>query len=205
MACPLTSAHPLNPALGRRQHRPLRRVHQGLGVLLTLTTLSLSGIGPARAIELQGRTYFATPPVEPRSTNYRSTSGEAMAEYMITITVPTAAGVGLGGLELTQTRGVDRNFPFNLEQCRAFLGEPRREQTPWPATVRFDQASRRFNIQFKEPVPPGQTVTMVLRPWTNPLQSDVYMFSVMAFPAGPEPVGAMAGFATFPIYPLERW
>ena len=205
MARPLTSIHLLNLVLGRRLHRPLRRVCQGLGALVTLTTLSVGGIGPARAIELQGRTYFASPPVEPRSTNYRSTSGEALAEYMITITVPAAAGVGLGGLQITQTRGVDRNFQFNLGQASAFLGEPRRQKAPWPAQFQFDQQSRRFNVQFKDPVPPGQTVTVVLRPWTNPVQSDVYMFSVMSFPAGPEPVGAMAGFDTFPIYPIERW
>lgn len=191
--------------MGRRLQPPLRRSLQSLAVLITLASACWGGLAPARSIELQGRTYFASPPVAPRSTNYRSTAGEALAEYMITIQVPAAAGVGLGGLEIIQTRGVDRNFPFNLDQCRAFLGEPRRQLAPWPARVLFDQRSRRFSIQFSEPVAPGQTVTVVLRPWTNPVQSDTYMFSVMAFPAGPEPVGAMAGFVTFPIYPLERW
>ena len=176
-----------------------------LGLLLSLANASLTSLTPASALELQGRTYFASPPVDPRATNYRSNAGEAWAEYMITITVPETAGVGLGALELMQTRGVDRTFPFNLEQCRAFLGEPRREQRPWPATIQFDQGQRRFRVAFRDPVPPGRTVTLVLKPWTNPIQSDVYMFSVMAFPAGPDPVGAMAGYATFPIYPLERW
>lgn len=185
--------------------RACRSTALTLGVALTLLLPSWRPQGGAVAVELQGRTYFAQPPVEPRATNYRSNAGEAWAEYMITVTVPKAAGVGLGGLEITQTRGVDRNFPFNLEQCRAFLGEPRQEKAPWPATIQFDQSLRRFRVAFREPVAPGQTVTLVLRPWTNPVQSDVYMFSVMALPAGPEPVAAMAGFVTFPIYPVERW
>lgn len=181
---------------------PRRCASVGLGILLSLGP-AIGTVSAARALELQGRTYFAMPPVEPRGTNYRSNAGEAWAEYMVTIKVPATAGVGLGGLEITQTRGVDRSFPFNLEQSRAFLGEPRQEQAPWPATIQFDQSQRRFRVAFARPVAPGQTVTVVLRPWTNPIQSDVYMFSVLALPAGPEPVGAMTGFVTFPIYPVE--
>jgi len=175
-----------------------------LGVLLAFGVPAWGPLGSAQAIELQGRTYFASPPVEPRSTNYHSTAGEALAEYMVTITVPAKAGVGLGGLEIMQTRGVDRNFPFNLERSRAFLGEPRHEKAPWPATIQFDQNLRRFTVTFQQPVPAGQTVTVALKPWTNPMQADTYMFSVMALPAGPEPVAAMTGFVTFPIYSLER-
>lgn len=181
-----------------------RSLALGLGAALALILPTPLRFEAARALELQGRTYFASPPVEPRATNFRSNAGEARPEYMITLKVPVNAGVGLGALEISQTRGVDRSFPFNLEQCRAFLGEPRRERSPRPASFGFDQNSRRFRVVFADPVAPGETVTVVLRPWTNPLQSDVYMFSVLALPAGPEPVGAMAGFVTFPIYPIDR-
>ena len=164
-----------------------------------------ANLSAARALELQGRTYFSEPPVLPRSTNYRSNAGEGSPEYMITLKVPAGAGAALGALEITQTRGVDRSFPFNLPQCRAFLGEPRREIKSIPASFQFDQSQRRFKVVFADPVAAGQTVTVVLRPWTNPLQSDTYMFSVLALPAGVDPVGAMTGFATFPIDPIERW
>ena len=176
-----------------------------LGLCCSGPVLDAIPFQPARALELQGRTYFAEPPVLPRSTNYRSIAGEGNPEYMITLKVPAGAGVGLGALEIIQTRGVDRSFPFNLSQCRAFLGEPRREGSDLPASFAFDPNQRRFKVDFASPVAPGQTVTVVLRPWTNPLQSDTYMFSVLAIPAGPDPVGAMAGFATFPIDPIGRW
>lgn len=177
----------------------------GLAVCCAGPVASPLGLSSARALELQGRTYFAEPPVLPRSTNYRSNAGEGSPEYMITLKVPTNAGAALGALEITQTRGVDRSFPFNLQQCRAFLGEPRHELASTPASFQFDQSQRRFKVVFANPVAPGQTVTVVLRPWTNPLQSDTYMFSVLAIPAGVDPVGAMTGFATFPIDPIERW
>ena len=62
-----------------------------------------------------------------------------------------------------------------------------------------------MRVSFPEPVPPGNTVTTVLIPWFNPMQSDTYQFEVVVFPDGPNPQGSPAGVATLRIYPYSYW
>ena len=158
------------------------------------------GAPAVRAVELQGQTWFAKPPWTVEFRNYYSYAMQSGGEYYFTVTLPEQAGVGLGGLLIQQTRGVDTTFGFDVNATRAFLGVPRREGRPLPVESRFDQNSRQFDIRFPEPPQPGQTVTLALRPWNNPNQADTYMFSVQAVPAGPNPVPASLGFATLAIY-----
>jgi hypothetical protein len=72
-----------------------------------------------------------------------------------------------------------------------------------PVTASFDSSSRRFSVNFPEPIAPGRTVTVMLKPWHNPSQSDTYMFQVTAFPAGPNPSPAPLGYGTLRIYNLS--
>ncbi|MCX5944379.1 MAG: DUF2808 domain-containing protein [Cyanobacteria bacterium] len=160
---------------------------------------------PAGAVELQGQTWFASPPWQVIFTSFYSDVNQVGGEYYFTVTLPAAAGVGLGGLTITQTRGVDRSFNFDLAGSRAFLGRPRHEGAAVPVQVRFDDTQRRFQISFPEPPQPGATVTLALKPWMNPNQSDTYMFAVQALPAGPNPVPAPLGFATMQIYSYFRF
>lgn len=69
----------------------------------------------------------------------------------------------------------------------------------------FEPAARRFTLQFPEPVPPGATVTVSLRPWFNPVQADTYLFQVTAIPAGPGPVASPVGVGTLRIYQPNDW
>jgi len=155
---------------------------------------------PVRALELGDQTWFASPPWKVVFRSYSSTVGDLGAEYYFTVALPAAAGVGLAGLELQQTRGVDRTFGFDVRRTRAFLGEPRREGPAIPVEGLFNEDTRVFRARFPQPPQPGQTVTLALRPWRNPFQSDTYLFAVQAFPAGPNPVPAALGFARMPIY-----
>ncbi|MFM8258785.1 MAG: DUF2808 domain-containing protein [Vulcanococcus sp.] len=153
-----------------------------------------------RAVDLQGQTWFASPPWKVDFRNYYTYVMQTGGEYYFTVTLPEGAGVGLGGLALQQTRGVDRQFPLAAERTRAFFGLPRREGAAIPVEASFDNIKRLFNIRFPQPPQPGQTITVALRPWFNPSQADTYMFAVQALPAGPNPVPAPLGFATMPIY-----
>jgi hypothetical protein len=170
-------------------------------VLLAAITAGL-GLGPlpVQALELKGRTYFSEPPWKVDLVSYYTTVWQPWAQYYFSVELSPAAGAALGGLTIQQTRGVDRNFNFSVERTRAFLGRPRREGQPVPVQASFDPDARQFTIRFPEPVPPGNTVTVVLKPWTNPGRSDTYMFQVMAFPAGENPSPAPLGFGTLRIY-----
>jgi len=155
---------------------------------------------PVQALELEGQTWFTRPPWKVTFTNYYAYVGQTAAVYYFTLTLPEQAGAGLGGLVIQQTRGIDRSFQFAPGRTQAFLGRPRREGASIPVQAQFDQNERRITVQFLQPPQPGQTVTVALKPWNNPFQSDTYMFSVQALPAGPNPVPASLGFATMPIF-----
>jgi hypothetical protein len=159
----------------------------------------------ARAVELRGSTYFTRPPWKVTLLSYRTTVGERRASYYFTIELSPEAGAPLARLSIRQTRGADWDFPFKVEQTRAFLGAPRRERRAVPVEAVFNPEQRRFTIEFPQPVAPGETLTVVLRPWHNPMQADTYLFAVTAWPAGPDPVASPVGFGTLRIYNRFTW
>ena len=169
------------------------------GLLLASPGLS-PAIAPARSMELQGQTWFVKPPWKVDFRNFYWYVMQTGGEYYFTLTLPEQAGVGLGGLRIEQTRGVDRQFPLSADRTRAFAGLPRREGPAIAVEAEFDNDRRVYTVRFPQPPQPGQTITVALRPWYNPTQSDTYMFAVQALPAGPNPVPASLGFATMPIY-----
>jgi hypothetical protein len=168
--------------------------------LLPAPLLPAPVLPAARALELQGATYFTKPPWKVDLVSYYTTVWQPWAEYYFTISLDPEAGASLGGLTIQQTRGVDTRFRFAVERTAAFLGRPRREGTRLPVQASFDDAARTFTLTFPEPVPPGATVTVVLKPWNNPGFADTYMFQVTAYPAGPNPSPAPLGFGTLRIY-----
>lgn len=178
------------------------------GLPLGLVLLSLTLVTPplhrsAQALELSGSTVFVRPPWKAELISYETTAGAAPVSYYLTLTLDPKAGASLGRLSLQQTRGVDWNFPFSPHLTRAFLGRPRREGKSVAVNARFDARERLVSVEFPEPVAPGETVTVVLRPWTNPQWADTYLFQVVAWPAGPNPVASPVGIVTLRIY--ERY
>lgn len=157
-------------------------------------------VAPAHSLELRGSTFFTRPPWKVDLVSFYTTIWQPWAQYYFTVEMPADAGASLGGLTIQQTRGVDTNFNFSVDRTRAFLGRPRREGPAVPVQASFDQAARQFTIRFPEPIPPGGTVTVVLKPWNNPAYSDTYMFQVTAYPAGENPSPAPLGFGTLRIY-----
>jgi hypothetical protein len=99
---------------------------------------ALFGAPAARAVELRGSTYFTRPPWKVKLLSYRTTVGERRASYYFTIELSPEAGAPLGRLSIQQTRGADWDFPFWVEQTRAFLGVPRRERQAVPVEAVFD-------------------------------------------------------------------
>ena len=155
---------------------------------------------PVRALELNGSTVFVRAPWKAELITYESDAGAAPVSYYLTLSLDPQAGASLGRVSLQQTRGADWSFPFSPQLTRAFLGRPRREGKAIPVVASFDDRERFINVTFSEAVPPGETVTVVLRPWTNPQQPDTYLFQVVVWPAGPNPVASPVGTATLRIY-----
>ena len=191
----------LKPVSPRLRARAIAKAR----VLAIAGLAALSLMLPLRAVELRGMTYFQTPPWSLTFRNYYTTVMANGAEYYFTIVMPEQAGAGLGRVEIQQTTGSDWSFPFAVNQSRAFLGEPRRKQAAIAVEASFDEKRREFSILFPNPPSPGQTVTVVLRPFNNPSFAGIYQFAVRAFPAGPNPVGQQVGFARMAIYNVDRF
>jgi len=166
--------------------------------------LTLPG-APARALELAGSTVFVKAPWQVDLVSYNTTVGQPLPEYYFTLNLDPEAAASLAGFTFEQIRGVDRQFPFLVERTRAFLGRPRREGRPVPVQARFNNDTRTMTLEFPEPIPPGSTVTVSVVPWTNPIQSDTYLFQVVAFPAGADPLGSPVGVGTLRIYENTYW
>lgn len=176
------------------------------GALIGSTLTAIVGgeagglLQPARALELRGHSVFVRAPWRVELVSYTTSVGEPWAEYFVTVELPADAGAPLGELLLEQTRGVDRQFTFNTAQTRAFLGRPRRQGQAVAVNASFDQERRLMRLQFPQPVAPGSTLTVRLKPWANPVSADTYLFRATALPAGPDPVPAPLGFGTLRIY-----
>ena len=200
------------PVLIRRCliRRCLARPSAALALLLLGgAPLALGGLGfrpaagplaAARALEVRDVTYFRRPPWKVDLVSYYTNVWDSYAEYYFTIELAADAGAALGEVAIQQTRGADWQFPFAVERTHAFLGRPRSRGDRVPVSASFDPNSRRFSIRFPEPVAPGNTVTVAIRPWYNPSQADTYLFQVTAYPAGPNPSPAPLGFGTLRIY-----
>lgn len=155
---------------------------------------------PLRALELGGATHFVRAPWQAELISPNSTVAASPVWYHLTLRLDAEAGAFLGRITLEQTRGADRDFGFRTQFSRAFLGLPRREGRRVPVRVDFDGQLRRISIVFPEPIAPGETVTVVLQPCSNPMRSDTYGFAVVAWPAGIDPVASPVGYATLRIY-----
>lgn len=156
--------------------------------------------GAARALELRGSTYFTSPPWKAELRSYNTNVAEAGVEHYLTIELSPQAGASLAELSLQQIRGADTEFIGRLDRARAFLGRPRREGPAVPVALRFEPTVGQLRLRFPEPIPPGTTLTVALRAWRNPLVSDTYLFQVVAWPAGPDPVASPVGVGTLRIY-----
>lgn len=161
--------------------------------------------GGARALELGGATVFERAPWKVDLVAYNTTVGYPLPEYYFTFELEAGAGASLGSVRLRQIRGVDRQFPFLTRRTRAFFGRPRREGRTVPVQTEFDPSNRTITVAFLEPVPPGSTITVKLVPWTNPMQSDTYLFAAEVLPAGANPQPSPAGVATLRIYENTYW
>lgn len=189
----------MSALLPLRTAAPLRCLPTAL-LLMVLAGPVSPGSPPGRALELNGSTHFVRAPWKAELISYDTNAGSAPVSYYLTLSLDPQAGASLGTVSVQQTRGADWNFPFSPELTRAFLGRPRREGRAIPVQASFDARERRISVAFPEPVPPGETVTVVLRPWTNPQWPDTYLFQVVVWPAGPNPVASPVGTATLRIY-----
>jgi Protein of unknown function (DUF2808) len=171
----------------------------GLGVSAILASVLLASplSLQTQAIQLRGQVYFDHPPtlVDAITTERRTASSGATYYFMLSI--PDDAGEPLQRIVITQRNGSDsaRMVRYKTENTRAFTGTPRNRNTALTVgNTAFDRDTQTVTVTFDQPVSPGQTVTIGLRPLRNPILDGIYLFGVTAYPAGENAYGQFLGY-----------
>ena len=174
--------------------------------LLGTALVLIGGFGVAttqvtQAVQLRdGKVYFVQPPDLVAATTTFNSVNVWGATYYFTIDVPQQAGEPLQRLEIVQRQGGD-NIRFKLADSRAFTGtRDRRGAAMALGEVTQERHNRTVFVNFDPPIPPGQTITVGLRPVRNPRNSGVYLFGVTAFPAGEKAHGQFLGYGRLQFY-----
>lgn len=179
----------------------MKYVRKLLGTLLIVSTGISSLPHIANAVTLSnGEVAFAQPPrLVSASTPYTDTNFPNPT-YYFTLEVPAAAGEPLQQVTFTQRSGTE-NIEFAPDETIAFIGTRHRQgQSLAVKTVRSDAQRQTVTVTFDSPIPPGQTVTIGLRPYRNPFYDGVYLFDVTAFPSGRQTAGQSLGVGRLQFY-----
>ncbi|ERN41820.1 protein of unknown function (DUF2808) [Rubidibacter lacunae KORDI 51-2] len=164
-------------------------------ILLTLGLVGTLGVDSgALAVQLADGTVSFD--AAPRLTNATATLDgvwQRGSKYFFTLELPADAGEPLQSIAIEQRTRVD-DINYRLDRTEAFTGTHRDPGVSVPlASVRLDEETQTIAIDFAEPVPPGTTLTVRLRPVRNPRVAGNYVFAVMAFPRGEKPRGLHLG------------
>jgi hypothetical protein len=176
------------------KNRPLIIGALGLGLLSTVT------IASAKAVTLSdGRAAFNRPPnlVEVTTLDHSSVGS---GRYHFVIEVPSDAGEPLGAVVITPLDRANR-IAFNLDASEAELAPAyaRGPMVPLASVGGTADNSGELLVAFKDPVQPGETVTVTLNTVHNPW-GGVYQFEVTGYPAGENGVGQYLGIGRIQIY-----
>lgn len=164
-----------------------------LGTALTLVT-------PQNAFAVEVPTAFETALKLTRAASTFNNINAYPAAYQFAIQIPAAAKQSVARISITVPEDFG-SFGVNLpkkEDISAFIPtepdatRPQVVQRMLPAQVSID--GRTVLLDFPEPIPAAQTVTVQFGLMRNPAQGGTYLFEVNAFPPGSQAVKQFIGF-----------
>jgi hypothetical protein len=159
-------------------------------LLLLLCFLSTSGTGQAYASALaqSSPSYFDRAPELLGAETTFTETGFMRPTYFYYIKVPTGIGKGIQRIEIRQEEGGE---PIDYNPTAiTVMGT-----TNIPVQAQLQD--RLLVLNFPTPVAGGQTLTIAISPYQNPLLSGIYQFKVTAFPPGASARGQYLGYARF--------
>lgn len=157
---------------------------------LTLTTTS--GL-PSQAIQApDGTVSFESGLLLVDSHATFNTIRMRQSRYYFDLELPEAIGEPLQKVIIQQRRGSD-DIEFKPDRTKAYFGDHRNRQEPLESTTSFNEETGEVIVEFLNPIPPGNKVTIGIKPRRNPDLGGVYLFGVTAFPAGEKSRGLYLG------------
>ncbi len=125
--------------------------------------------------------------------------------YYFTVDLPANSIESLGKVAI-KPQASPSTITFLLPQTQAFFGTPdQRSEAIALASTTQDPNTGEILIQFAQPVPPGNTVTVGILAAQNPAIEGVYQFTVKAFPTGQEAIAMTLGVGRIQIYGISRF
>ena len=121
------------------------------------------------------------------------------ATYYFDLELPKNAGESLQKVEIKQRTGSDE-IRFRLDKTKAYLGNHNDKQQQLEVTTTQDEETGAITVQLKQAIPPGNKLTIGLKPKSNPDFAGAYLFGVTAFPAGAKPQGLYLGAGRLEFY-----
>lgn len=168
---------------------------QILGIILVLGANFFSlNVLKTQAVELaDGTVAFAKPPKLLNAiTTFRSVRSRS-AKYYFTISLPEIADEPLKKISINLRQGADE-IDYRLEKTIAAVGKARQKKENIEiARTQFDEETQTVTVIFAEPISPGTTFTVGLKPRRNPYVGGTYIFGVTAFPDGTKSQGIYLG------------
>ncbi len=154
-----------------------------------------------------GTVGFSYPPRLTDSYATRTLVSDRNVTYYLTFSFPAEAQESLAKLEISLDEGRDPIFRYRLEATEAFLNTPDGQIPLSLGGLNQDPDSQTLTITLDPPVPPGQSITLALRPVQNPRFAGVYLFGARAFPVGETVRPTFMGYARLSFYERDgfRW
>ena len=156
--------------------------------------ISLS-TNPASAVELpNGEVAFSKGPRLTRAATTSRSRNSPIATYQFTIEVPEDAKEALGSVVIQQRSGGD-TVKFKEDKSSAFFGDSLAggPDVSLAAVGGIEQQPGEVGIVFDQPIEPGNTVTVRVKPKRNPSSGGTYQFGVTAYPEGENVRGLYLG------------
>ena len=180
----------------------MRFSYLGLGISLYLG--AVFGVIPqlpperhvAQAVQFaDGATAFEYPPRVIAASVSNPHSRQRRSTYFFTVAHAENAGEPLHKLVIEPRDGIRYQWPFRIEDSRAFVGTRTNRGAELAfSSIAQDADTQVITLEFDPPVPPGTTFTIRLRPQRTPRRGGVYLYGVTAFPAGEQGRPQFAGF-----------
>ena len=114
------------------------------------------------------------------------------ARYYFDLQLPDDIGEPLQKVVVKQRTGGDE-IEFKLDRTEAYLGNHRNKEDALEVTTSRDEATGSITVEFEQPIPAGNSVTIGLKPQRNPDYAGTYLFGVTAYPVGEKSLGMYLG------------
>jgi hypothetical protein len=114
------------------------------------------------------------------------------ARYYFDLELPNDVGESLQKVVIQQRSGGDE-VQFEPEETEVYLGNHQDRAERVQAIATIDEDTEKITVELEQPIPPGSSVTIGLKPESNPDYGGVYLFGVTAYPTGEKARGMYLG------------